>query len=99
MFLLKKCKGGLSVYLSPKMVHTKLVMNEKMISLGSCNINKKAFKQLDELNLFIKRTTENKGFEDALLNSLKRNLKISKRVSLKDIKYSKLRAFIEGFLM
>ena len=99
MFLLKKCKGELSVYLSPKMVHTKLVMNEKMISLGSCNINKKAFKQLDELNLFIKRTTENNGFEDALLNSLKRNLKISKRVSLKDIKYSKLRAFIEGFLM
>ena len=97
--LLKKTNENINVYLSPKMVHTKLVMNEKMISLGSCNINKKAFKQLDELNLFVERRAENKQFEGALLNSLKSNLKISKKASAKDIKYSRTRAFIEGFLM
>ncbi len=99
MLLLKNCKGGLSVYLSPKMVHTKLVMNESMISLGSCNINKKAFKQLDELNLFVERNERNQQFEKKLLSSVKSNREISKKVSLQDIKYSKIRAFIEGFLM
>lgn len=97
--LLKKSGGKINVYLSPKMVHTKLVMNEKIISLGSCNINKKAFNQLDELNLFVERNEENKQFEIDLLNSLRKNKAICEKASLKDIKYSKLRAFIEGFLM
>ena len=68
-------------------------------SLGSCNINKKAFNQLDELNLFVERNEENKQFEIDLLNSLRKNKAICEKASLKDIKYNKLRAFIEGFLM
>ena len=97
--LLQKSKGKIELYLSPKMVHTKLVMNESMISLGSCNINKKAFKQLDELNLFVERRAQNKQFEKDLLSSLKNNREISKKVSLQEVKYSKIRAFLEGFLM
>lgn len=97
--LLQKSQGKIELYLSPKMVHTKLVMNESMISLGSCNINKKAFKQLDELNLFVERTAQNRQFEKDLLSSVKNNREISKKVSLQEVKYSKIRAFIEGFLM
>ena len=48
----KEC-SDICFYLSPKMLHAKLLMSEKMISVGSSNINKKAFRQLDELNLFV----------------------------------------------
>ena len=97
--LMKKSGKKINVFLSPKMVHTKLVMNEKTISVGSCNINKKAFNQLDELNLFVERNNDNKQFENDLLNSLQKNQAVCEKVTLKDIKYNKVRAFIEGFLM
>ena len=50
--LLGKVDQNLAVFFSPKMVHAKVLVSEKMISLGSCNINRKAFGSLDELNLF-----------------------------------------------
>ena len=40
----------LTVYLSPDMTHTKYLMNEQVINLGSCNITKNAFQELDEMN-------------------------------------------------
>ncbi len=43
---------GIALYLSPRMVHAKLLLSEREIGFGSCNISKKAFRQLDELNLF-----------------------------------------------
>ncbi len=50
--LLGKNDRNLNIFLSPKMVHAKVLINEKVLSLGSCNINRKAFCSLDELNLF-----------------------------------------------
>ena len=50
--LLGKIDKNLNIFLSSKMVHAKALVNEKVLSLGSCNINKKAFCSLDELNLF-----------------------------------------------
>lgn len=49
--LMKKSGGVIRVYAYPGMLHAKLLMSEKALSLGSCNITKKAFGQLDELNL------------------------------------------------
>ena len=95
--LLQKTNAQIDVYLSPKMVHTKFVANEAVVSFGSTNINKKAFKQLDELNLFV----ENKDckFVSNLFNSVFENISLSEKVDKNDIKYSKVRAFIEGILM
>lgn len=44
--------AGTSVnfFLAPYMVHAKLIMSEKTINLGSCNITRKSFKGLGELN-------------------------------------------------
>lgn len=50
--LLGNIDRNLNIFLSPKMVHAKVLVNEKILSLGSCNINRKAFCSLDELNLF-----------------------------------------------
>ncbi|MBQ9424859.1 MAG: phosphatidylserine/phosphatidylglycerophosphate/cardiolipin synthase family protein [Erysipelotrichaceae bacterium] len=44
-----KTKGKLSVFMTGYMLHTKLIMNEKRIMTGSCNINRKSFDRLGEL--------------------------------------------------
>ena len=95
--ILKITNNEATVYLSPKMVHTKLVATEKQISLGSCNINKKAFKQLDELNLFVNR--EECDFINDILSSMQENYDLSEKVGAKQIKYNPLRALIESILM
>ena len=44
-----KTDGKLSVFLTNYMLHAKLIMNEKRILTGSCNINHKSFNRLGEL--------------------------------------------------
>lgn len=46
--------GDLSLYMSDEMVHAKLLMNEKEITLGSCNITARSFDWLGELNLVVR---------------------------------------------
>lgn len=96
--LLKATNGQIEVYLSPKMLHTKLVTNDAYISLGSTNITKKAFTQLNELNLFIKRTESN--LEQELTASINEDIKGAQRVyRYQDISYNPLIAFLEGFFV
>ena len=96
--LLKATKNGATVYFSPKMVHTKMVINDGYISFGSTNITKKAFCQLDELNLFVQN--EPCDFQQKLLKSVRENYEISEKITdYKQIKYNKLRAFFEGMLV
>ncbi len=95
--LLKMTDNGIFAYLSPKMVHTKLVANETWVSFGSCNITKKAFRQLDELNLFLPRENETAA---QLMESVKENHDLSCRVTdWRDVKYNRLLAWLEGFLV
>ena len=94
--LLKATDGGIDVYLSPKMLHTKLMMNEHYISLGSTNITKKAFCQLDELNLFVENTDS--AFTQALDQSIFSDKAGARRVqSYREITYNRFMAFLEGF--
>ncbi|MBP3339647.1 MAG: phosphatidylserine/phosphatidylglycerophosphate/cardiolipin synthase family protein [Lachnospiraceae bacterium] len=96
--LLKKSNGQIEIYLSPKMLHTKLIMNDDYISLGSTNINPNAFSRLNELNLFVKKT--NSEFEREVIDSVYNNRKESRRVFLyKDISYNCLMAFFERFVI
>ena len=96
--LLKATGGGIEVYLSPKMLHTKLVMNEQTISFGSTNITKKAFCQLDELNLFVPHTDS--AFTRALSDSIAADMAAARRVkTCREISYRRFFAFLEGFLV
>ena len=96
--LLKATDNGITVLFSPKMVHTKLVANEKTVSFGSTNITKKAFGQLTELNLFALRNGE--AFPTALMESVAENQRLSRRVEhWEDIRYNRLLAWMEGFLV
>jgi phosphatidylserine/phosphatidylglycerophosphate/cardiolipin synthase-like enzyme len=86
------------VYLSPRMLHTKMIITENFISFGSTNITKKAFHQLDELNLFVK----NKPFDfcDAVYADVQYNLAKAQRItSHRDVNYRRWVAFLEGFLV
>ena len=95
--LLKMTDNGVSVYFSPKMVHTKLVANEKWVSFGSTNITKKAFRQLDELNLFLSRGGET---AQQLVASVRENHALSRLVTdWRTVKYNRLLAWLEGFLV
>ena len=96
--LLKLTDNKINVYLSPKMLHTKMVINDDYISIGSTNITKKAFNQLSELNLFVKNI--NSTLKDTLTESIKENYKIATRVdNYKQIKYNKIKANIESILV
>ena len=95
--LLKMTESGITVYYSPKMVHTKLVANEKWVSFGSCNITKKAFRQLDELNLVLPRGSET---AEKLMDSVRAEHRLSRRVSDgREVRYNRLLAWLEGFLV
>ena len=96
--LLKATDGGIEVFFSPKMLHTKLMINDDLISFGSTNITKKAFGQLDELNLFVKNTDST--FRDTLMESVEADMRGAKRVNhYREIKYNRLLAFLEGFIV
>ena len=95
--LLKMTDNGITVYFSPKMVHTKLVANESWVSFGSCNITKKAFRQLDELNLFLRRGGKT---AEALMDSVRAEHGLSRWVTdRREIQYNRLLAWLEGFLV
>ena len=96
--LLKATGGGIRVYFSPKMLHTKLVMNEEMISFGSTNITKKAFGQLNELNLFVPNTDSE--FQRTLTRSIQDDILGARLIkSHRDVRYNPFLAFLEGFVV
>ena len=96
--LLKATGGGIRVYFSPKMLHTKLVMNEEMISFGSTNITKKAFGQLNELNLFVPNTDSK--FQRTLTRSVQDDILGARLIkSHRDVRYNPFLAFLEGFVV
>lgn len=93
--LMKATGNGICVYLSPKMLHTKLLASENLLSFGSTNLTTKAFEQLSELNLFVRNIAC--PFVDGLWASVKENIALSKQVEdYKALKYSRLFAIVES---
>ncbi len=96
--LMKRTGDGITVLFSKKMLHTKLMLTEKAISFGSCNITKKAFGQLDELNLCIENSDA--PFPTALRESLARELAAATPVSTyRTVRYCPMIALAEGLLV
>ncbi len=96
--LMRLCGENISVWLSPKMLHAKLLMSEKEIILGSCNITKKAFGQLDELDLRIER--DGSEFEKQTEESVRKIIAESALVSADSPPpYNRILAAFEGVLM
>lgn len=94
--IVKESNGKVKSYLCPNMLHAKLVMNEKTISLGSCNITKKAFKKLDELNLIT--DNDDFAFAKSVRDSVVQTIEESNKFT-KDVRYNSFRAFCESIIM
>ena len=96
--LMKKTNNKINLYYSPKMTHTKLIMSDDYITIGSTNITNKSFNVLSELNLFIKNIDSD--FKDKLINNINENINLSRKIEIyKDIKYSKFRYFLESMFV
>ncbi len=96
--LLRRSGGNIEVALSPKMLHTKLLLTESILSFGSCNITKKAFSQLDEANIALLRGEA--AVVSDFLASLEEEWEAARKVTCEDeLSYSRLAAFFEGFLV
>ena len=90
--------GSVTLWFSPKMLHTKLIATESIISFGSCNITKKAFNQLDELNAFIKAELTDLYAE--VMESVQVTIAGSTQItSVGKITYNPFVAFLESFLV
>lgn len=94
--LMKKSSGAIKVYAYPGMLHAKLLMSEKALSLGSCNITKKAFHQLDELNLSVPNGAS--GFAESVRESVEDTFARSKPLSV-DVRYRPIVAAAESLLV
>lgn len=93
--LMKKTKNKINLFFSPKMVHTKLIITENTISVGSTNIANKSLNVLSELNLFVNNVESD--FKNELYDSINYNISLSRKVNdYKDIKYNYIRAFFEN---
>lgn len=96
--LLEKSQGQIEIYFTPKMAHTKLLRTETWLSFGSTNITLKAFKQLAELNLFVKN--DKNPFACALNESVEKHFAIAEKVTdFNQITYDRLRTAVEGLLV
>lgn len=96
--LLQQSGGRIRVYLSPRMLHTKLLLNEETVSFGSTNITKKAFGQLSELNLFV--PNGDFAFAEALRQSVASDLAEATEVTdAGSLRYRRVIAALEGLLV
>ena len=92
--LMKKSRGTVRIFLSPAMVHTKLVMSEKTVSFGSANLTKKAFHQLGELNLILSASDDGYRALEACADGLFSEAR--EVFHPKDVPYRPLMAAAEG---
>ncbi len=93
-YLMKSTDNKIDVYLCSMMVHTKLILADNIVSFGSGNINKQAFKVLNELN--IKLNLDSDSFSTSIVEVVNHLIEKSVKISdYQEIKYSKRRALIE----
>lgn len=89
---------GVTLYLSDYMLHAKLLMSEKELSIGSCNVSKKAFRQLDELNVFL--PNDGGAFAASVRESVKATIAEAQRVTDPAmLRHSALLARLESVLV
>lgn len=93
--LMHRSGGRIEVFLSPMMLHTKLILSDDTVSVGSCNITRKSLYELDEMNL----STADRAFVDEIRADVEANLAGAHRcASEAELHYDALRAWMEDRL-
>ena len=92
------CSGGLEIYMTEKMLHAKLLMNEQRVIIGSCNINRKSFTRLDELAVSV--DNDDSPFAAEIRKSLEQAFRNAECVGARDrIRYNPVLAALETVVM
>ena len=90
--------GKLSVFMTDYMLHAKLMMNEKHIITGSCNINQKSFSKLGELCVAV--NNDNSPFACQVRESVEEIFRNSARIyACDDIRFDHIMAAVEMAIM
>ena len=93
-----KNSGRLEIFMTEKMLHSKLLVNEKRIIIGSCNINRKSFTKLDELAVAV--DNNDSPFADEIRSSLSEAFQNAECVSTRGmISYNPVLAALETAVM
>ncbi len=97
--IMKQTNNKINAYLSKKMVHAKMIIiDDKIVTFGSCNINKNSMTKLSELNILI-NLLSCKEFDEKLKISLEENFENTVKITNADmIKYNAVKAFIEQII-
>ena len=90
--------GRLEIFMTEKMLHSKLLMNEQRIISGSCNINRRSFTKLDELAVAV--DNDDSPFADEIRSSLSEAFQNAECVSTRGmISYNPVLAALETAVM
>ena len=89
----------INAYLSKKMVHAKMIIiDDRIVTFGSCNINKNSMTKLSELNILI-NISSCKEFDEKLKLSLEENFKNTIKITDANmINYNPIKAMIENMI-
>ena len=92
---MKDCRNEIEIRLSPKMVHTKLILTENSVMFGSCNLTNRAFSQLGEVDIELKN--EDTPLINHIKESLEKNWALSQPIAdYREIRYSPVMAWMES---
>ena len=90
--------GKLEIFMTESMLHSKLLMNEQRIIIGSCNINRKSFTMLDELAVVV--DNDDSPFAAEIRSSLRETFQNAEYVSAQGrIRYNPVLAALETAVM
>lgn len=80
------------------MIHAKLIrIDNKLMTVGSTNLNRQAMSTLLELNTII--ALEDEIFKQKLHDSITKQIHLSRNIQqISELKYNKLKAFLEGMV-
>lgn len=97
--VMKQTNNKINAYLSKKMVHAKmLIIDDKVLTFGSCNINKNSMTKLSELNILI-NISNYIELDEKLRISVKENFENAIKITDANmINYNLVRAFIEQMI-
>jgi phosphatidylserine/phosphatidylglycerophosphate/cardiolipin synthase-like enzyme len=90
--------GRLGIFMTDRMLHAKLLMSERRVIIGSCNINRKSFTKLDELAITV--DNDDSPFAEEIRSSVGKSFQNAECVSTRDrISYHPVLAALETAVM
>ena len=97
--IMRGTNNKINAYLRKKMVHAKMIIiDDEIVTFGSCNINKNSMTKLSELNILI-NTSSYKEFDEKLKLSLEENFKNTIKITDANmINYNPAKALIEQII-